>query len=143
MVRSIELSDRDFAGFRLRGREVTRLESFSDAVFGFALTLLVVSLDVPKSFADLMNTMRGFPAFAVCFLLLALIWNAHYKFCRRYGLDDGTARFLTCVMLFLVLFYVYPLKFLFNVSITGLLFGAGTPVSMTGSQLPMLLMIYG
>ncbi len=143
MVRFIEPRDRDFAGFRLRGREVTRLESFSDAVFGFALTLLVVSLDVPKSFDDLVGTMRGFPAFAICFLLLALIWNSHYKFCRRYGLDDGTARFLTCVMLFLVLFYVYPLKFLFNFSITGLLFGAGQPVSMTGSQFSTLLVIYG
>ena len=143
MVRSIEPRDRDFTGFRLRGREVTRLESFSDAVFGFALTLLVVSLDVPKSFDDLVGTMRGFPAFAICFLLLALIWNSHYKFCRRYGLDDGTARFLTCVMLFLVLFYVYPLKFLFNLSITGLLFGTGSPVSMTGSQFSTLLVIYG
>jgi uncharacterized membrane protein len=143
MIRSIESRDRDFAGFRLRGNEVTRLESFSDAVFGFALTLLVVSLDVPKSFGDLVGTMRGFPAFAICFLLLALIWNGHYKFCRRYGLDDGTARFLTCVMLFLVLFYVYPLKFLFNLSITGLVFGAGPPVSMTGSQFSALLVIYG
>ena len=122
---------------------MTRLESFSDAVFGFALTLLVVSLDIPKSFDDLVNTMRGFPAFAICFLLLALIWNSHYKFCRRYGLDDGTARFLTCVMLFVVLFYVYPLKFLFNLSITGLIFGAGPPVSMTGAQLSTLLVIYG
>ncbi len=142
-MRSTELQDRDFVGFHLRGREVTRLESFSDAVFGFALTLLVVSLDVPKSFEDLVTTMRGFPAFAICFLLLVLIWNAHYKFCRRYGLDDGTARFFTCVLLFLVLFYVYPLKFLFNLSITGLLFGAGPPVSMTGSQLSTLLVIYG
>jgi uncharacterized membrane protein len=143
MIRRIESRDRDFSGFRLRGQQVTRLESFSDAVFGFALTLLVVSLDVPKSFGDLVNTMRGFPAFAICFLLLALIWNGHYKFCRRYGLDDGTSRFLTCVMLFLVLFYVYPLKFLFNLSVTGLLFGAGPPVSMTAAQLSILLMIYG
>ncbi|HJT45583.1 MAG TPA: TMEM175 family protein [Chthoniobacterales bacterium] len=143
MARSLEPQDSDLIGFRLRGREVTRLESFSDAVFGFALTLLVVSLDVPKSFEDLVNTMRGFPAFAVCFLLLALIWNAHYKFCRRYGLDDRTARFLTCVLLFLVLFYVYPLKFLFNLSITGILFGAGPPISMTGGQLSLLFVIYG
>jgi len=141
MARSTE--SRDLPGFRLRGLEVTRLESFSDAVFGFALTLLVVSLDVPKSFDDLVNTMRGFPAFAVCFVLLALIWNSHYKFCRRYGLDDGTARFLTCVMLFLVLFYVYPLKFLFNLSITGLVFGGGPPITITSPQLSALLAIYG
>ena len=87
--------------------------------------------------------MRGFPAFAPCFLLLAVIWNGHYKLCRRYGLDDGTARFLTCVILFLVLFYVYPLKFLFNFSITGLLLGFGPPMSMTGSQFSTVLVIYG
>ena len=131
-------------GFRLRGTEVTRLESFSDAVFGFALTLLVVSLDVPKTFADLVATMRGFPAFALCFLFLALIWNGHYKFCRRFGLDDGTCRFLTCVMLFLVLFYVYPLKFLFNFSITSLLVqGSSGSEVMTRSQFGTLLVIYG
>src|SRR3954454_24941056 len=133
----------DLIGFRLRGQEITRLESFSDAVFGFALTLLVVSLDVPKSFTDLVTTMRGFPAFALCFLFLTLIWNGHYKFCRRYGLDDGTARFLTCFMLFLVLFYVYPLKFLFNFSITALLFGSAPSVHLTGPQLTTLLVVYG
>jgi uncharacterized membrane protein len=141
MDRSIE--SRDFEGFRLRGREVTRLESFSDAVFGFALTLLVVSLDVPKSFTDLVTTMRGFPAFALCFLFLALIWNGHYRFCRRYGLDDGRARFLTCFMLFLVLFYVYPLKFLFTFSIAAILFNTAPTAAMTGSQMSTLLVIYG
>ena len=110
-------------GFRQRGLEVTRLESFSDAVFGFALTLLVVSLDVPKTVGDLFDAMRGFPAFALCFLFLALIWNSHYQFCRRYGLDDGRTRFLTCVLLFVVLFYIYPLKFLFNIGIPELVFG--------------------
>ena len=64
------------------------------------------------------------------------------QFCRRFRLDDGFCRFLTCIMLFLVLFYVCPLKFLFNLSITGLLFGAGPPVSINGSQLSMLLMIF-
>ena len=33
----------------LRHHEVTRIEGFSDAVFGFALTLLVVQLEVPKA----------------------------------------------------------------------------------------------
>jgi uncharacterized membrane protein len=130
-------------GFRMRGREVTRLESFSDAVFGFALTLLVVSLEVPRNFADLIDTLRGFPAFAVCFALLASIWNTHFKFCRRYSLDDGTARFLTCVLLFIVLLYVYPLKFLFNVSINDMIFGrAVTAPLIQKTQVPTLLCIY-
>ncbi len=130
-------------GFRMRGREVTRLEGFSDAVFGFALTLLVVSLDVPKTYADLVAVMAGFPAFALCFLFLALIWNSHYQYCRRYGLDDGFTRFLTCVMLFLVLFYVYPLKFLFNFTITIGVANASALPSMTGPQFSNLLVIYG
>ena len=129
-------------GFRLRGGEVTRLESFSDAVFGFALTLLVVSLDVPKTFDDLFNTMRGFPAFAVCFVLLAMIWNSHYKFCRRYGLDDTTTRVITLIMLFLVLFYVYPLKFLFNFSLGNMLGEPATRLRVTFSQISALLTIY-
>ncbi len=36
--------------FRLRGLEVSRIEALSDAVFGFAITLLVVSLEVPRKF---------------------------------------------------------------------------------------------
>jgi uncharacterized membrane protein len=85
---------------------VTRLEAFSDAVFAFALTLLVVSLEVPKTFGELMATMRGFVAFGVCFALLAMIWNHHYVYSRRFGLQDGLVRFLTCAMLFVVLLYV-------------------------------------
>jgi uncharacterized membrane protein len=130
-------------GFRLRGREVTRLESFADATFAFALTLLIVSLEVPKSFADLINTMRGFPAFAVCFLMLATIWNTHYKFSRRYGLDDSTTRFLTCVLLFIVLFYVYPLKFLFTLGINDIIFGGSGDLRISHRELSTLYSIYG
>jgi uncharacterized membrane protein len=129
--------------FRVRGLEVTRLESFSDAVFGFALTLLIVSMEVPKIFADLIGTMRDFPAFAVCFAMLASIWNTHYKFSRRYGLDDATPRFLTCVLLFIVLFYVYPLKFLFNLSINDMIFGETvTAPLIKENEISALLSIY-
>jgi hypothetical protein len=35
-------------GFRWRGTEITRIEGLSDAVFAFAVTLPIVSLEVPK-----------------------------------------------------------------------------------------------
>lgn len=106
-------------GFHWRGGEITRLEGFSDAVFAFAVTLLVVSLEVPKTFHELMEVMRGFVAFGICFALLVQVWFNHYRFFRRYGLQTPWAVFLNCVLLFFVLFYVYPLKFLFSTMLNG------------------------
>ena len=100
--------------FRLRGTEVTRVEAFSDVVFGFALTLLVVSLEVPHTFNQLLATMSGFVPFAISFAILAQVWWVHHNFFRRYGLQDGPTILLNLILLFVILFYVYPLKFLFN-----------------------------
>ncbi len=100
-------------GFRLRGTQASRIDGFSDVVFGFALTLIVVSLDVPKTFSDLHNLLRGFLPFAVTFLMLMLVWFTHYKFFRRYGTHDIGTIWLNGLLLFCVLFYVYPLKFMF------------------------------
>jgi uncharacterized membrane protein len=108
-------------GFRLRGGEVTRLEGFTDAVFAFAVTLLVVSLEVPRSYDELMTVMRGFVAFAICFAVLVSIWHEHFVFFRRYGLHDGPIVWLNAALLFVVLFYVYPLKFLFTLVINQVL----------------------
>jgi len=75
----------------VRGRhhEITRLEAFSDAVFAFALTLLVVSLEVPRSYPELMLLVRSFIPFACCFALLVWIWHEHSMFFSRYSLRDG------------------------------------------------------
>jgi uncharacterized membrane protein len=100
--------------FRWRGDGVSRVEGLSDAVFGFAVTLLVVSLEVPSTFTELAATMLGVPAFAATFTLLLLVWHAHYKFYRRYGLEDTRTVVLNAALLFVVLFYIYPLKFLFQ-----------------------------
>ncbi|HVG25505.1 MAG TPA: TMEM175 family protein [Thermoanaerobaculia bacterium] len=109
--------------FRLRGREVARVEAFSDVVFGFALTLIVVSLEVPTTFEELMATMRGFPAFAICFAILTWVWHTHHTFFRRYALNDELTIALNTALLFVVLFYTYPLKFIFSL-VTGQIRGA-------------------
>jgi hypothetical protein len=72
------------------------------------------------------------------------VWRRHYKFFRAYDLEDGTSVGLTGLLLFVVLFYVYPLKFLWSVVFTQLGFGGHGPEEMlTASQSPMLFEIYG
>src|SRR3990170_1804358 len=117
-------------GFSWRGEEVSRIEGFSDAVFAFAVTLLVVSLEVPNTFDELLSTMRGFFAFAICFWMLFLVWSGQYRFFRRYGLDDNFVVTLNAALLFVVIFYVYPLKFLFTALMDQLL-GFSTQVGST------------
>jgi len=124
--------------FRWRAQEMTRLEAFSDAVFAFAVTLLVVSLEVPKSFDELLHVMKGFLGFAASFSLLIIIWHNHVKFLRRYGLQNAWATFLNTSLLFIVLFYVYPLKFLFNLILT-----KQDDAVIQISQVPTLMIIYG
>jgi len=78
----------------------SRLEGFSDAVFAFALTLLVVSLEVPSSYDQLVHTLRSFVAFAPSFAALIWIWYLHREFFRRYGLGDGPMVVLNALLLF-------------------------------------------
>lgn len=130
--------------FRFRGHEVRRIEAFSDAVFAFAVTLLIVSLEVPKTFDELMVTMRGFFAFGVSFVLLMMIWYEQNIFFRRYGLDDLKTIVLNCTLIFLVLFYVYPLKFLFTLVFSDQIYGAGhSPFVIKGTDVSKLMAIYG
>lgn len=138
-----KLKDRENS-FRHRGEEVKRIEAFSDAVFAFAVTLLIVSLEVPKNFEELMFTMRGFFAFGVSFVLLMMIWYEQNIFFRRYGLDDLKTVILNCTLIFLVLFYVYPLKFLFSFLFSSQVSGnEHVALIITSTQVPKLMAIYG
>jgi uncharacterized membrane protein len=107
-------------------------------------TLLVVSLEVPKSYDELMKLMSGFPAFACCFAVLVGIWYEHNLFFRRYGLQDGYTVLLNSILLFVVMFYVYPLKFMFDAGFAQFLpFGSQGVTPMTFSQLSRASAIYG
>ena len=130
------------SSFTWRGGEVSRLEGFSDAVFGFALTLLVVSMEVPRTFDQLVHAMKGFLGFAFCFVMLLGVWEKHYRFFRRFALQDGWTMILNGLVLFVVVFYVYPLKFLSTLMFAGLTDEPGEATIRT-EDFPLLLAIYG
>jgi uncharacterized membrane protein len=129
-------------GFRLRGTAMSRVDAFSDVVFGFAITLLVVSLEVPRTFEELNHSLRGFIPFGICFLVLLRLWYSHYKFFRRYGLHDLGTISINGLLLFVVLFYVYPLKFLFSVLVNGSLLGDVSAFG-TAAQMREVMLLYG
>lgn len=137
---------KDHEGFRLRGDHMTRIDGFSDVVFGFALTLLVVSLEVPKTFQELQLVLSGIPAFAICFYFLISYWQEHYKYFRRYDLSDNRMIALNALLLFIILFYVYPMKFMFRIvgmNQAQLTADPQHPVFTNSLQLTQLMVLYG
>lgn len=103
-------------GFLIRGAEMTRLETFIDAAFAFAVTLLVVGGgdNIPQNYDEFLLAMQQVPAFALCFANIAFFWYAHYAWSRRYGLEDARSTFLSMILIFIVLVYVYPLKAIYS-----------------------------
>jgi uncharacterized membrane protein len=133
--------------FKWRGGDVSRLESLVDGVFAIAVTLLIVSRDVPATFEQFISVMWSFVGFAVTFTFLFMIWKSHYIFHRRYGLEDNTTIFLNSILIFLILFYIYPLKFLATVLIGEMLlnwvFGLNVDTNFTGHiDMRSLMLIY-
>lgn len=137
--------------FRYRGKEPGRLENFSDAVFGMAITLLLISTSPPTNFEQLTRfTFELFP-FLACITLIVLIWHEHYIFFLRYGMRNGKMVILNTLFLVIILFYVYPLKFLTKLILVGpLAYLTGNDsmlkevMSMIqGKDMAMLMVIYG
>jgi len=133
-------------GFRLRGLEMSRLETFADAAFAFALTLLVISVDtIPESYDELIFALKGVPAFAASFASIAFLWIAHRKWSRRYGLEDLPSTLITLCLIFVMLVYVYPLKMVFS-GLFAWLSGGWLPATFTvtsASELAGLFIVYG
>lgn len=100
--------------FRFRGEEPGRLENFSDAVFALAITLLLISTNAPANFEQIKRFVWELLPFCICIVLILLIWHEHFVFYYRYGLRNTKMVMLNTLFLIIVLFYVYPLKFLWK-----------------------------
>lgn len=127
--------EHDDAGYLVRGAQPTRVEAFVDAAFAFAVTLLVISVgSIPSSVDELINAMRGVPAFAASFITIALIWLEHRQWSQRFGLEDNHTIRLSLALVFVVLLYVYPLRMMFTLALGGMSGGvlASHPVVLNG-----------
>ena len=102
-------------GFRLRGMEMTRLETFIDAAFAFAVTMMVIGgQQIPTDIETLVGAFKNVPAFVTSTLVLGIFWRGHWKWSRRYGLEDGVSSLISWAMLVTLLIYIYPLKVVFD-----------------------------
>jgi uncharacterized membrane protein len=118
MVRKFLFSSSQHSKFRYRGKEIFRIEGLSDAVFAFSVSLLVASLEVPQTFSELQIITKGAIPFFLTVALVFLFWYRQYIFFRRYGLNDFTTILLNLAYLAVIIFYLYPLKFLFSLLIS-------------------------
>jgi uncharacterized membrane protein len=102
-------------GFRLRGMQMTRLETFIDAAFAFAITMLVIAAErIPDDIETLLTAFKNVPAFVASIVVLGIFWRGHWLWSRRYGLEDGVSIFISWAMIVTILIYMYPLKAIFS-----------------------------
>lgn len=102
-------------GCRLRGIQMTRLETFIDAAFAFAVTVMVIAAErVPDDITKLLAAFKNVPAFVASIVVLGIFWRGHWLWSRRYGLEDRASIFISWALLVTILIYIYPLKAIFG-----------------------------
>lgn len=121
--------------FRWRGQDVTRVENLSDIVFALSFGLLVTASTAPKTYDDLLSLLASFPSVAFAMAILFMIWNFHFVYFRRYGLVDKPIIFLNAALLFLVIFFAYPLKFMADVMLAAIVMIFGNAEPITGFRI--------
>lgn len=130
--------------FYLRGTTPTRLETFVDAAFAFAVTLLVISIDsIPESYEEFIAALLKTPAFVCCFFQLMMFWIGHRAWSRRYGMDSILVLWISLVLVAGILVIVYPLRLMFGAGL-GFISGGLIPadIEFTFEQLRTLFVLY-
>jgi uncharacterized membrane protein len=87
--------------------------------------------------------MKSLPVFAVTFAILLMMWQEHHNLFKRFPCSDGPTIWLNGALLFVVVSYIYPLKFLFTgiVGPAGMRFGQSSFMRL--DQAKLLMVIYG
>lgn len=92
----------------------SRLEALSDGVFGFAATLMVVEVGSSTEFISFSEELPNFISFGASFFIMMALWKLHYNFFRRTKYVDNWIMTFNMILLFTVLFYIFPVKSLLD-----------------------------
>lgn len=113
---------------RHQHRQGERLDNLVDGAFAFAITLMVISgSNLPHSVGDLVQALRGIPALAVCFLQLAWFWHGHVRWRERSVQTNRGGLFLSLLLVFFALIFVFPLHLVYASLFNGLSGGVLSP----------------
>jgi uncharacterized membrane protein len=102
---------------------VSRLVSFSDGVFGFAITLLITTIPfsfegLPSSASDaqivphLLALWPNVFAYTLSFFMVGNYWIVHHRMFRHIIKYDSTLLWINLTLLFLIAFLPLPTAFL-------------------------------
>ena len=99
--------------------EFNRVINLSDAVFAIAMTLLILTLDIPDVTRAglaraLVDQMSQFIAFILSFILVAIIWAQHHSFMARLGRLEPVLIGLNLALLGVVVSVPYPTNLIGN-----------------------------
>jgi uncharacterized membrane protein len=133
-------------GFRLRGIQMTRLETFIDAAFAFAISMLVIAAQqIPDNIQTLLAAFKNVPTFVCSIAVLGIFWRGHWLWSRRYGLEDSASIFISWLMIVTILIFIYPLKAIFGAMwsfVSNGQVGQRLSLHTTESQLRVIFVIY-
>lgn len=93
-----------------------RLESFSDGVFAFAITLLVLAVQMPEPRSGddralrvaLLHSLSQLVPYVTSFATVGIIWLNHHELFDLVGMVDHAALRLNLLLLLIVSFIPYP-----------------------------------
>jgi uncharacterized membrane protein len=85
-------------------RELERVGAFSDGVFAIAITLLVLTIEVPDVPEDRLGTalsdlVQTLDAYLIGFAVMGLFWYGHHKLFSRLNRSSGRLVFVNMVFL--------------------------------------------
>src|SRR5690349_6024445 len=94
-------------------KKTGRLEAFSDGVFAIAITLLILTIEVPKPpdrslTAAILEQWPQFLAYGVAFLTILIMWINHHALFKISHHVDRAFLVLNGLLLMAVTFINYP-----------------------------------